>query len=401
MKSHITEKMLKEIVFAPGKASVKVFDTEVSGFGAQLTPKGTGSYFVTFRDAQGRQCHEKLAQVGAVSAQSARNQARLRLEEVRQAKGTGHAVRLASGKTVSEFFYEVFIPKLRSEQRNYETHASIFRNHIEPALGKMRLDDVAEDAVLQLQEALQNKLVAAGKWKTQQGKALSPSTVKRIMILVRHVFNVALQEKMPGLRENPTRHLRLSNTRKVRGKFMTKEELQRLIAVIAQHDPAYLDIVKLLAVTGLRRGNVLNMRWDWVNLEQGTVQVPPEEDKARQGFTKVLSTPARDILLRRFKAMQDGQVASVWVFPNPKTGKPYTSRRSLWETCRKEAGLDNLRYHDLRHTFASMMLESGADIVDVQKALGHTQLKTTAVYLHLSDARKREKAEAAAQQMGF
>lgn len=401
MKMHITEKALKEVVFPEKSASVKAFDSEVVGFGAQMTKKGTGSYFVTFRDAQGRQCHEKLAQVGAISAQSARNQARLRLQEVREAKGSGNVVRRATGKTVSEFFYEVFIPRLRSEQRSYETHASIFRNHVEPAIGTMRLDDVTEDAVLQLQEELQRKPVAAGKWKTQQGKVLSSATVKRIMILVRHIFSVGLKEKMPGLRENPTQHLRLSSTRKVRGKFMTTEELQRLVAIIAERDPDYLEMVKLLAVTGMRRGNVLNMRWDWVDLEQGTVQVPAEADKAKQGFTKVLSTPARDILLRRFNAMKEGKAASIWVFPNPKTGKPYSSRRCLWETCRKLAGLDNLRYHDLRHTFASMMLESGADIVDVQKALGHTQLKTTAVYLHLSDARKREKAEAAAVHMGF
>lgn len=401
MKLHITEKALKEIVFSDNSSSIKVFDAEVSGFGAQMTKKGSGSYFVTFRDASGRQCHEKLVAVGAVSAQMARNQARLRLEEVRQAKGQGGAVRRATGKTVSEFFYDVFVPKLRSEQRNYETHASIFRNHVEPMLGALRLDDVNEAHVLQLQEQLMRTPVAGGKWKTQTGKTLSPATVKRVLILVRHIFNVALQEKVPGLRENPTRHLRLTSNRQVRGKFLSAEELQRLIAVIAERDADYLETVLLLALTGLRRGNVFGMEWSWVDLEQGTVQIPAHADKAKQGFTKVLPKLARDILVRRFAAMQEGQVASPWVFANPKTGKPYASRRSLWETCRREAGLDNLRYHDLRHTFASMMLESGADIIDVQKALGHTQLKTTAVYLHLTDARKRERAEAAAAHMGF
>ena len=401
MKVHITEKALREMTFPGESASMKVFDTEVPGFGAQITRKGSGSYFVTYRDAQGRQRHEKLAAVSAMAAHSARAQARIRLQEVRHAKGTGSPVRSAHGKTVSEFFYADFLSKLRSEQRNYETHASIFRNHIEPALGQMRLDEVAEEHVLQLQEQLQRTPVAAGKWKTQAGKTLSPATVKRILILVRHIFNVAAREKVAGLRENPTRHLRLTSTRKVRGKFMTADELQRLIGVIAERDPDYLDTVKLLAVTGMRRGNVLGMRWDWVDLEQGTVQVPAEHDKAKQGFVKVLPKPARDILLRRFEAMSAGQVASPWVFANPKTGKPYSSRRTLWETCRREAGLHSLRYHDLRHTFASMMLESGADIIDVQKALGHTQLKTTAVYLHLTDARKRERAEAAAVHMGF
>lgn len=384
-----------------GRTSLKVYDTETRGFGVQLTNKGTGSYFVTYKDVGGRERHEKVGSLGQISAQDARALARLRLQTVNEAKGQGQALRRANCPTVSQFFYGPFLHKLRSEQRNYETHASIFRNHVEPALGHLRLDDVSEHHAVELQEALRRKPVASGRWKTQQGKTLADTTVKRAMILLRHFFNVALQEKVLGLRENPTRHLRLTTVRKVRGKFLTPQELQRLMAVIQAKDPDYLDMVKLLAVTGLRRGNVLNMRWSWVDLTQGTVQVPTQEDKAKQGFTKFLSAPAKAILLQRFEAMEAGKVASEWVFPNPKTGKPYSSRRSLWESCCKEAGLGSLRYHDLRHTFASMMLESGADIIDVQRALGHTQLKTTAVYLHLTDARKRERADAAAAHMGF
>ena len=401
MKLHLTERALAEVSLDGVKRSIKVFDTEVTGFGAQLTKKGTGSYFVSFRDRDGRQCHEKLAKMGAMAAHHARSLARVRLNEVATSKGERQVVRRTTGKTVSCFFYETFIPKLRGEQRNYQAHASMFRNHVEPALGQLRLDDVTEHHVVEMRDALLKKPVADGKWATQVGQTLADSTVKRVMILVRHIFNVALKEKVAGLHENPTRHLRLTTMRKVKGTFMTKDELQRLICVVEKRDPGYLEMVKLMVLTGLRRGNVLNMRWEWVNLEQGSVQVPPEADKAKQGFTKYLSQQALAILVQRFERLQVGQVGGEWVFPNPKTGKPYSSRRSMWETCRKEAGLGKLRYHDLRHTFASMMLESGSDIIDVQKALGHTQLKTTAVYLHLTEARKREKADAAAEQMGF
>ena len=263
------------------------------------------------------------------------------------------------------------------------------------------LDEVTEKDVLELQEALAKKPVAGGKWKTQPGKTLAPNTVGRVMILVRHLFNVALQEKVPGLQDNPTRYLKLSKPKEVKGKFLTVEEVKRLIAVIADKDPDYLDLVTMLLMTGLRRGNVMGLKWSWVDLEQGTIQVPKEEDKAGKGFTKHLSSQAKDLMVRRFAAMKEGQVATDWVFPNPKTGKPYSSRRCLWVTCIKEANLEGLRYHDLRHTFASMMLESGADIVDVQNALAHTHLKTTAVYLHLTQARKRQTADAASAQMGF
>lgn len=405
MKVHITERALKSVAIPAGRPSIKVFDTEVSGFGAQMTKTGAGSYFVSFRDAQGKQCQEKMAVVGDVAAHTARGLARLRLEEVSKSRGEGRAVRRpggnGSGRTVADFFYDNYVDKIRSEGRKYKTHTSLFANHLQNAIGEKRLDEVTEKDVLELQEALSRKPVAGGRWKTQQSKTLAPNTVARVMILVRHLFNVALQEKVPGLQDNPTRYLKLTKPKEVKGKFLTVEEVKRLIAVIAGKDLDYLDMVTMLLMTGLRRGNVMRLKWSWVDLEQGTIQVPKEEDKAGHGFTKHLSSQAKDLLVRRFAAMKEGQVATDWVFPNPKTSQPYSSRRCLWVTCIKEANLEGLRYHDLRHTFASMMLESGADIVDVQNALAHTHLKTTAVYLHLTLARKRQTADAAAAQMGF
>lgn len=405
MKLHVTEKALKEVVFPAARNSIKVFDTEVVGFGAQMTKTalavGTGSYFVSFRDTQGCQRQEKIASVGAMAAHTARGIARLRLEEVKKSKGDGQSIRRPNCKTVSEFFYDTFLQQLRSEQRNYETHASLFRNHVNGAIGDKRLDEVTEADVLDLREALLRKPVADGQWKTQRGATLGESTVKRILILVRHIFNVALKEKVLGLQENPTRYLRLTAPRKVTGRFLTTEEIQRLVAVVENKDADYALIVKFLLTTGMRRGNVLKLRWSWVDFEQGTIDVPAQEDKAKQGFTKFLSKVALDILLKRFEDMKDGEVVSDWVFANPATGKPYHSRRALWVTCIGEAGLHKLRYHDLRHTFASMLLESGADISDVKKELGHTQLKTSEIYLHRTNARKRQKTNAASAHMGF
>lgn len=184
-------------------------------------------------------------------------------------------------------------------------------------------------------------------------------------------------------------------------RYLTKHEVQRLLALARETDPELCDFITLLSLTGMRRANVLRMRWAWVDLERGTVTVPAEEDKARVGFVKHLNAPALAILKRRFDALASGQNTSQWVFVNPKTGKPYHSRRCAWETLRAKAGLPELRFHDLRHTFASMMLDSGSDIVDVQQALGHTQLKTTAVYLHLTEGRQKSTANAAATAMGF
>ena len=73
-----------------------------------------------------------------------------------------------------------------------------------------------------------------------------------------------------------------------------------------------------------------------------------------------------------------------WLVPNPKTGKPYVSIFGAWDTARKRAGLDEVRIHDLRHSFASFLINSGRSLYEVQKILGHTQVKTTQRYAHLS-----------------
>lgn len=88
-----------------------------------------------------------------------------------------------------------------------------------------------------------------------------------------------------------------------------------------------------------------------------------------------------------------------WVFANPKTGEPYHSRRCLWETVRDAAGFAGLRLHDLRHSFASALLEAGVNIVAVKEALGHTQLKTTMKYLHLTDKTRKQTEEVLAQRL--
>lgn len=405
MKLHITERALNALVFEAGTRNMKVYDTEVVGFGAQMTHTGSGAYFVAYRDAQGVRRQEKLGGVGQVSAVGARAQASTLLAKVgalREQAGQGGTVtRRAACPTVSAFFHGTYLDLLKSAGRRFETHCSLFRNHVEPLLGDKRLDEVGVSEVMAFQAALREKRVAGGQWKTQPNKTLADNTVKRVMILLRHLFNVAMADPAVVLSRNPTANLKLKSDRKVRGRYLSKAEVQRLLQVAHETNPDLCDVITLLALTGLRRANVLQMEWAWVDLTRGTVTVPAPADKARVGFVKHLNAPALAVLRRRFAALEAGTASSGWVFVNPVTGRPYYSHRSAWETLRAKAGLPGLRFHDLRHTFASMMLDAGADIVDVQQALGHTQLKTTAVYLHLTEGRKKDMANAAATAMGF
>lgn len=395
MKLHITELALNQVCVPAGKKYMLIFDSEQTGFAVQKTDKGSMSYIIVYRDRVNKQRQEKLAKVGAISAQAARALAKTRLACIDgQDSPKG---RRTVATTMDDFFFNIFLPIVKNTSRSYTTHSSLYRNHIQGVFGEMRLDEVTGQDIVAFNTQLRDTMVAGGRWKTQADKRLSDGTVKRILILVRHIFNVAIRDKSNTLTENPTHELQLTTSRKVIGRFLSSGQLGALLKAAGESDNKSLfDIVRVMGGTGLRRENVLAMEWAWLDEARGTLTVPMEADKAKKGFLLHLSAGVLEVLCTRRKTIQ-GQ----WVFPNPKTCKPYTSCRATWVTARNKANLSGLRMHDLRHTYASMMLDSGSDIIDVQQALGHTQLKTTAVYLHLTEARKRIHANAAAQATGL
>lgn len=397
MRLHITEKALNDLVMAGKTKKMVLFDQEQTGFVVAITEKGSMSYSIIYRDARGIQHQEKLGKVGDISANAARSLAKTRLAEVALIRGSNTISRQKTCPTMDEFFFDKFLPIVKNNSRSYTTHASIYRNHIQSIFGKKRLDEICDQEIIEFNTTLREKKVADGKWKTQPDKLLANGTVKRILILVRHIFNTAIRDKSNTLKENPTHALQLTSDRKVNGRFLTREQLTALLeAATASANVNLADICRVMGATGLRRENVLAMEWAWFDDARGTLTVPAEDDKAKKGFVLHLSAGVVNLLRECRKA-----VTGPWVFPNPKTGKPYVACREAWVTARRRANLDGLRMHDLRHTYASMMLDAGADIVDVQQALGHTQLKTTAVYLHLTESRKRMHANAAAQATGL
>ena len=112
--------------------------------------------------------------------------------------------------------------------------------------------------------------------------------------------------------------------RKIVGKFLTRQQLAALLKAAEQSDNTdQPEIIKVMGATGLRRENVLAMRWEWFGSERATLSVPAEADKAKKGFVLHLSSGVLEILRRRLDESD-----SEWVFPNPKTGQPYHSCRN-------------------------------------------------------------------------
>jgi integrase len=136
-------------------------------------------------------------------------------------------------------------------------------------------------------------------------------------------------------------------------------------------------IIPMLILTGARKNEVLKAKWEDFNFDQRVWRIPiSKSDKARY----VPISEGVQYLLEAVPRYTDCD----YVFPNPKTKLPYISIFCSWNTARKLVNLGEVRIHDLRHSFASFLVNNGRSIYEVQKILGHTQIKTTQRYAHLS-----------------
>jgi integrase len=175
--------------------------------------------------------------------------------------------------------------------------------------------------------------------------------------------------------------------------FLNDRQMRNLMLQCKESSNVNLfPIVQLLALTGARKREVLDLQWQNVFIDQGYFLVP----KSKNGMPRkvFLNEASLKILKNLFDSRNE---ENVFVFPNPNTGKPYRCIHYAWNIARKKAGFQNLRIHDLRHSFASALVNKGVAIYDIQHLLGHQSIKTTQRYAHLDDHKLKSSANLVGQ----
>ena len=158
-------------------------------------------------------------------------------------------------------------------------------------------------------------------------------------------------------------------------------------------NPQLKYIVPWMLMFGCRKRELLDAKWVDVDLERRNWHIP----MSKTGKARNIPISAKALEMLRMLPRWNG---CPYVVPNPETKKPYGNLFCAWDTARKRAGLPDVRMHDLRHSFASNLVNAGQSIYVVSKLLGHTQVKTTARYSHLSDATLLSAVDLAAQVIG-
>lgn len=382
MKTRLTQSYVDR--FRTLKSKENLIDTELTGFLCEVAASGRKTFYVMFTDEFGRQRQKKVGDGSILSVKEAREQARTLLRQI-QTEGPAslsNPTGLRDCPTFAEFVRSRYLPHAKATKRSWDTDESLLRNHLVPAFGKQRLAEIRIEDI----EAYYHADLVRG---AARGSA------NRRVILLRYLFNLAIKWEVPGVQKNPARLVQLADPQNARERFLNAAEMQRLQQTVEASPNRMLRfIIPALLLTGMRKREVLDARWEDIDLEARTWYLPV----TKSGKPRVVQLS--DALQQLLQSVPR-RAACPWVFANPVTGKPFLSIFYAWDTARTKAGVAEVRLHDLRHTFASLLINGNYDLYDVMHALGHTQMRTTMRYAHLSRERKQAAVNAVALQSGL
>ena len=343
-----------------------VRDGELRGFGVRVSPSGRKRFFIHCQH-NGERIWKIVGDFGAISVTEARSLASEMLIAIRRGEDAQHA----PGETLFEAVAET---TFRRHERVWKpgtlaVNRCYLRNQLLPHFSGRPVADIDRQEVRRWFARLRATPVAADR------------SMPVLSVIMREAERMGLRPED----SNPCRGIRRYR-RKGRERFLSDDEIRRLSARLAAHETRYpgpVAIIRLLLLTGCRKGEILTLRWS--DYREGNLFLRDGKTGPR---TVWLSEPARVVL--------DGlERKGRWVFPASRgdRARSATWLDYFWFRVRAEAELEDARLHDLRHTVASLALRRGETVLGIGRLLGHRRAETTLKYIHFADAMVRDAAE--------
>ncbi len=373
MAEHITDKLVKNLD-PPAKGNRIVYDDTVSGFGIRSTAAGAKSFILNYRNIEGRDRRITIGRYGPNewSVEAARKHAgRLKKQITLGDDPLAERKKVRKAPTVTDLcdrYISDYLPRKRpSSQTNDQ---SMIATIIKPKLGTRKVASVAHADIDALHRAMKG----------------TPYRANRVVALVSKMFSLAIRWGWRA--DNPCRGLERFPEEK-RKRYLSVEEIARLTTALDEYpDQRPADAVRLCLLTGCRIGEALGALWDQFDLETGHWVKAGAQTKQKTEHRAPLSEAAVVLLkgiLEAAPKAEDGSPASRYVFPGKVPDAHLFDIKTPWNAIRKAAGIEGVRVHDLRHTYASILASAGASLPMIGALLGHTQPATTARYTHLFD----------------
>jgi integrase len=340
------------------------------GFGVKVTPAGRKVYLVQYRlgGRRGRTRRVTVGVHGRITAEQARARSKFLLGEV--AAGQDPAANCDKGKASSSLgaILEQFLSEhcdTKLKPLSATEYRRIAKLYILPALKNRRIADLERADIARLHHVMRAK----------------PYQANRTLALLSGFFNWCEKHGLRSDASNPCRHIEKYKERK-RERFLSEQELARLGEALTAAEkaegasPWAIAAIRLLSLTGARLSEVLTLKWNYVDFERQQLRLPDSKTGQKSIY---LNAPALEVL-----ASIPSLEGNAYVICGSKAGSHLVNLQKPWRRIRKAAGLDDVRIHDLRHSFASVAAGGGTSLPGIGALLGHTQLQTTQRYAHLS-----------------
>ena len=344
-----------------------VWDATLPGFGLRVLPSGRKSFLIQYRDKAGRTRRKSLGRFGTVTAEEAKTEARELLSSVSRGHNPAEeAKRKRAALTVADLcerFMEEYVPThcKESTAKEYRRCVDLFIN---PAIGSDLAEDITRAEVSDLHHKHRDK----------------PYQANRTLGVLSVLFN---QAEIWGSRpdgSNPCRHVKKYEEKK-RERYLSPEEFKRLGETLnkleaegVESRPA-INCIRLLILSGARLGEIQTLKWDYI---KGNMAYLPD---SKTGAKRLPLGSAAQAILKGIERIDDNP----YVITGRLPGSHLTDMQKPWRRIRKAAKIEDVRIHDLRHSFASVAVGGGESLPMIGKVLGHSQVQTTARYAHLAD----------------
>lgn len=364
----LTQQVVDSMLCPTGKRRIDYFDTRLPGLLIKASDSGRRSYYIRYVDTHGRTKEKRFADAGIMSLADARNKAKELL--ARLSLGDDPFVEKNQRRTVPtyrDFILKRYLPYMKTHKRSWRVDEAQLRLHILPVLGGLYMDEIKKQHAIELLR------------QHREEKRLKPSSTNRMLNVAHRTFSCALEWEIQGVASNPISAVRKLQENNLRDRYLSNEELRRLIAELdGSEHPRIKKIIIMLILTGARRNEVLGAKWCDIDFQNRIWRI----EFNKSGVTRYVPLSTGAIQLLR----NVDRVPGVdYIFFNPATMQPYVNIFHAWNRVRKDAGIKDVRLHDLRHSYASFLVNQGRSIYEVQKILGHSNVKTTQRYAHLSN----------------
>ena len=424
MRDRITKRSVEGV--QPGPRDIFLWDREIPGFGCKVTPKGKRVYIMQYSH-NGKDHRVTIGRHGIeLTAEMARNEAyRLRGSIASGENPALERKREQSQPTIADlgerYIRDYACPHkkpsgLAQDRRNLD-------NHIKPLMGSLKVSEGERQDISRVMRDVAGGKTARDEKTKHQGRRIvlgGEIVANRVQALLSKMFELAEEWQYRPINSNPCRGVKRFSENKIE-RYLSSKEFSRLgHALTAAEDgrmviettpqpptprkrggqrktgPRFenryaIAAIRLLIFTGCRLGEILKLKWSQIDFERRMLIIPDSKTGAK---TVYLSEDAVNVI----KSISPVEGNS-HVFPGKNPGEHIQTIRKPWENICKAAGVDNLRLHDLRHSFASVGAASGLSLPMIGALLGHSQPNTTARYAHLAASPLHQAADTIGNQI--